>query len=431
MMAQQLWSRLRQGLPNTLLITASMGLAGLISGLILARTLGPEGRGRFAVIVLWPTMLAMFSELGLDFSLAYFAGKSPESIPGLWTLAWVVSLVIGGVVGLAGAVILPSQLALSGMALVALQWNLITVPILLLTGYLGYLLLGAGYLVEFNLIRACSAICYALGVIGVAVISVPNIIAFTVVYILAQFASCVLAIILCVSRLHPVWSWQPQLTKPLFNYGLKTYTSGLMAQANLRIDQLVMTVVIAPIQLGLYVVAVAISGLVSPVYNAIAIVVLPRVTRASSRLLGGKEAIRHLQFIFFGGVPLTVALCIATPWLLPLLFGNDYQLSILPAQILLVAAFFQGCVITLGNSLRGLGYPGKTAISEGIGLLATIALLFILLPIWGILGAAVASLVAYGVVALMQMGFLFRTTSTRWSDLWRVRRFHNLETRNR
>lgn len=428
MMVHQLWSRLRQGLPNTLLMTAGTVLAGFISGLILARTLGPEGRGQFAVIVLWPGMLAMFSELGLGFAFAYFAGKNRESIPGLWTLACVASLVIGGVVGLVGTVALPSQLSLSGMALVALQWNLITVPIMLLSGYMGYLLLGAGYLVEFNLIRTGNASCYALGVISVAVIGVPSISAFTTVLILAQFAGCILAITLCVSRLHPVWYWQPQLIKPVFNYGLKTYISGLMAQMNFRLDQLIMTVVITPIQLGLYVVAVAIASLVNPLYSSIAIVVLPRVTQASSRLLGGKEAIRHLQFIFLGGVPLTVVLCFAMPWLLPLLFGNDYQLSVLPAQILIVAAFFQGCVCVLGNSLRGLGSPGKEAISEGIGLFVTIALLLILLPIWGILGAAVASLVAYGVVALMQLGFLFRTSGTKWSDLWRVRKFYNLES---
>jgi O-antigen/teichoic acid export membrane protein len=371
-------------------------------------------------------MLATFCELGLGMAFAYFAGKNREFIPELWSLAWVASLLIGGVACLIGEVILPSQLALSETALVGLRLNLVTVPVMLLGGYLGYLLLGAGYLVEFNSVRACSSICYFVGVVAVAVVGASDILLFTIVFILAQFAGCVLAIVLSVLRLHPVWSWQSRLIKPTLNYGLKTYASSLMAQANLRLDQMIMTFVISPTQLGLYVVAVAVSSLVNPVYAAVAVVVLPRVTRASSRLLGGKEAIRHLQYIFLGGVPLTVALCIATPWLLPLLFGDDYQLSILPAQILLVAAFFQGCVITLGNSLRGLGCPEKPAISEGIGLLITIVLLYTLLPIWGILGAAVASLTAYGAVALAQMSFLARESGIRWSDLWRIRMFSNL-----
>lgn len=134
MMPQRLWLRLQHGLPNTLLFTGGIALAGFMSGVILARVLGPEGRGQFATVVLWPTVLATFGELGLGFTLAYFAGKSRESIDGLWTLAWVTSLLVGGTVSLVGLMILPSQLTLTGMALAALQWNMITVPVMMLNG---------------------------------------------------------------------------------------------------------------------------------------------------------------------------------------------------------------------------------------------------------------------------------------------------------
>lgn len=426
-----LWPRLRDGLPNTLLVTASTALSGLISGLILARTLGPEGRGQFATVLLWPTMSVVFSDLGLGFAFSYFAGKDRKSLSGLWTLAWVASLIIGGSVCLAGILILPSLLRLSGEALISLRWNMITVPIMMLTGYLGYLVLGAGYLVESNLVRACGAICYTLGIAGVAIVGRSSVIYFTIVFILAQFSGCVLAIVLCIFSLQPVWLWQSGLIKPVLSYGIRTHISSLAAQANLRFDQMIMTVITYPAQLGLYVVAVALSGMLNPLYSGLAIVVLPRVTQASSRLAGGKEAVRHLQLVFLGGIPLTMTLCIIMPWLLPLLFGHPYQLALCPAQVLLVGALFQGGVIVLGNSLRGLGYPGKTAISEGIGLLTTVILLFTLLPIWGILGAAVASLVAYGMVALVQTGFLVRVSGIKWSELFRFRTFYNFKISGR
>ena len=69
-----------------------------------------------------------------------------------------------------------------------------------------------------------------------------------------------------------------------------------------------------------------------------------------------------------------------------------------------------GGVSTLANSLRGMGLPGRAAISESVGLVATMALLFALLPLWGIVGAAVASLAAYGIVALLQLQFVFRAS---------------------
>jgi O-antigen/teichoic acid export membrane protein len=49
--------------------------------------------------------------------------------------------------------------------------------------------------------------------------------------------------------------------------------------------------------------------------------------------------------------------------------------------------------------MRAIGRPGVPAIAEGIGLVATVALLLLLLPALGIVGAAIASLAAYSVVA--------------------------------
>ena len=423
MTAKQLFSKLQQGLPNTLLIMSVIGVAGLASGLIVARILGPEGRGEFATIVLWPSTLATFCDLGLGFSFSYLAGKNRDSIHGIWTLAWVFSLLIGGIVSLVAMVILPSVVVLSDIALMGLRWNLATIPFMLLAGYLNYILLGAGYIVEFNFVRVCLSICNILFVTFLVAADRASIISFTVALILAQLASSLLAILLSVSCLHPTWHWRPDLMRPVFRYGIKVYISSLMGQANLRLDQLVMSVTVSPTQLGLYAVSVAISGMVSPLYSAVAIVVLPRVTQASSRLLGGKTALRYLWLIFIGGVPVTFILWFMMPLLLPLLFGDTYTPSILTAQILVIAAFFQGCMLMLGNSLRGLGSPGKEAISQGIGLLVTFGLLFLLLPVWGIMGAAIASLVAYCVVVLIQIVFLFSVAGLVWSDIWSSKEF--------
>lgn len=417
---------LKSGLPNTLLVTGGIALTGLASGIILARILGPEGRGEFAAIVLWPTLLTMLSELGLGFTFAYFAGKNHESVDALWTLAWGTSLIVGGVASLAGLFVLPSHVALSKTALTALQWNMITVPVMSLTGFLSYLLLGSGHLFDFNLVRVCNALFYVLGIAAVAAADLPGINPFTAVFILSQCASCILAIAFVVFRLRPSWSWQPQIIKPVFKYATKTYASGLMAQANLRLDQMLMTILISPIQLGLYVVAVAASGIANPLYNAVSIVVLPRVTRSANRLIGGYEAIRHMKIVFLTGIPVTVLLSILMPWILPVLFGNEYRSSIVPAQVLLAAAFFQGCVIILGNCLRGLECPGRTAISEGVGLLLTIILLLALLPVLGILGAAIASLAAYLTVACMQFFFIINASGTRWSDFYSSHQVHEL-----
>jgi len=411
-------SRLRHGLPNTLATTLLIALCGFCSGIILARTLGPAHRGEFAAVILWPGMLALFGEFGLGFSLAYYSGKDQKSIDGLLTLAWTVGLVWGGVLTVGGWLILPFVLEFSQATMTALRWAMLSVPLLLITGYQGYILLGANHISRFNSIRLFGSLSYLVGVVAVATFGWSGVKNYTIIYLLSQGLTFLLATGLVILKFRPSLKWQPELISPVFIYAIKTHVSSIAAQANLRLDQLLMTMLVSSRQLGLYVVAVAISGMFSPLYNALAVVVLPRVSSACNLKQGGLQAVRHIHLGIVLGLPLSVLGIGGVPYLLPLVFGKDFSQAIVPAQILLCAAIFQGMNIVLGNSLRGLGHPGKTGVAEGVGLVVTIGLLWALLPKLGIFGAAIASLSAYLVVMLIQTIYVRRAAVLAWRDIW-------------
>ena len=417
----QFLSRLKHGLPNTLAGTVIMALAGLCSGVVLARTLGPAHRGEFAAVLLWPGMLALFGELGLGFAFAYYVGKNPKSIDGLLTLAWAVSLVWGGVITIGGWVVLPFVFDFSHDTMTALAWAMLSVPLLLITGYQGYILLGTNHISRFNSIRLFGSVSYLVGVVAVATFGWSGVKNYTIIYLLSQGLTFLLATGLVILKFRPSLKWQPELIPSVFMYGRKTHASSVAAQANLRLDQLLMTMLITSQQLGLYVVAVTISGMFSPLYNALAVVVLPRVSSACNLKQGGLQAVRHIHLGVLIGLPLSVLGIGCVPYLLPFIFGKDFSQAIVPAQILLFAAIFQGMNIVLGNSLRGLGHPGKTGIAEGVGLVVTVGLLWALLPRLGILGAAIASLSAYLVVMLIQTIYVRRAAVLAWRDIWMFR----------
>lgn len=54
-------------------------MLALVSSVILARILGPEGRGIFALLLLLPDMTTSFGLIGFDQSNAVFAGLEPEA----------------------------------------------------------------------------------------------------------------------------------------------------------------------------------------------------------------------------------------------------------------------------------------------------------------------------------------------------------------
>ena len=53
-------------MPVTALVNVLITLIGLATGTLLARLLGPQGRGELAAIQAWPTYLVAFAMVGLD-----------------------------------------------------------------------------------------------------------------------------------------------------------------------------------------------------------------------------------------------------------------------------------------------------------------------------------------------------------------------------
>jgi len=99
-------------------------------------------------------------------------------------------------------------------------------------------------------------------------------------------------------------------------------------------------------------------------------------------------------------------LALGSPFLLPLLFGVEFSDAVLPAIILLVAIVILGFNYVLSDGLRGMGHPGSTSIAEFTGTVVTIAGLVVLLPRFGIYGAALTSVLSYlSVAAILYVAF--------------------------
>ena len=68
---------------------------GFASSVLIARALGPEGRGQLAAALMWPTTVAALSTLGLPHAFAYAAGARWTSAGRLARFGTVFALVVG------------------------------------------------------------------------------------------------------------------------------------------------------------------------------------------------------------------------------------------------------------------------------------------------------------------------------------------------
>ena len=379
-----------------------LGVLGVCTGVLAARLLGPEGRGELAAIQTWPSFLATIAMLGLPEALVYFSAREPVNAGRYTGSAMALALLSSLPFMALGYVGMPVFLsAQSPEVVAAARWYLLLVPIQALVGMSFHPLRGLNYLVSWNVLRVTPAILW-LGVLISAWIltrAEPEVLAGTY---LAMLAMLFFPIIYTVHRRVPGSFW-PDPTKwgKLSRYGLPSALGGVPQMLNLRLDQMLIAAILPAQMLGLYVVAIAWSGAVRPLLNALGTVTFPRVAAQSDPVQRNQIFSQSCRLGVLLAVIMTVVIMAFTPWAVPLLFGSEFAEVIPAALVLVVATAISAFNYILEEGLRGFGYPAKVMWSELGGLAVLCVALLLLLEPFGLMGAGLAALLGYGVVSFL------------------------------
>ena len=370
-----------------------------VSGILVARLLGPEGRGQFAIIILWPSLLAAVGNLGVREALTYEQASVGGQQATLTGHAILLGLIQSAGLMALGLILIPiltrRQDALVTQASLVF---LLVIPANLLAIYTLGLLQGALDMRAFNLIRLSVNFVYVVGILILWYVGQVTVWNVTIALLVANMITATLATTAALIRYGVRWRLDLVLTRRLFSYGLRNHIGSLSFLLNQRLDQMVMALVLSPIQLGWYAAAANISGMARLASGAFGTVVFPKTT------LTAPEDRRRLTSVYSRlNVTVTGAsgllLIIVMPLIVPLIYGSDYQPSIVPAIILTVGAVFVGIGQSWAGSLRGLGHPLGPTKAELISLGVTVIGLALTLKPWGIIGASLTSTVAYFVSA--------------------------------
>jgi O-antigen/teichoic acid export membrane protein len=107
-------------------------------------------------------------------------------------------------------------------------------------------------------------------------------------------------------------------------------------------------------------------------------------------------------------VPLCLGLAAIAPVLVPLFFGTDFTDAGPVASVLLIAAAVSSLGVTTFYLLQSMGKTGFLLWSNGLGLVGTIALGFVLVPHFGLMGAACSRAVVQVMVVLIETWYVTR-----------------------
>jgi len=143
--------------------------------------------------------------------------------------------------------------------------------------------------------------------------------------------------------------------------------------------------------MGTYVVALSLSRMLNAFHTAVVMVLFPRaVSRPPREVLDmtGK-AVRMTTFLTtLSGA----AIMLAGPRLLVFLYGPEYRGAAAILRILVVEVILTGATQVMSQAFMALSRPGVITALQAIGLLLTVPLMLVLVPRFGIAGAALSLL---------------------------------------
>jgi O-antigen/teichoic acid export membrane protein/2-polyprenyl-3-methyl-5-hydroxy-6-metoxy-1,4-benzoquinol methylase len=369
--------------------------AGLVVSIVIARALGPTGRGLYALPVAFLGVVMAFSHVGLEGSNVYLAGTGVP-LRRLWAvgtagalivsaLAWIVVATIGMLAGAGFAAGLPVSWIVIAMA---------QLPLLLMVFYWTSVL-------QIEGMFAAAAWATVAGTLanGAAVLLLAAVGELTPFRVLAlTWVTCGVTWVLVlrlglrsgVAGLRP----DPSVLLRAVSFGLRAQLATVFAFLVLRVDQVLVQGVLGFRALGIYAISVVIAELLWLVTDPFAASLVPHQVRAA----GGDErrlgyATARLSLVAAG------ALCCATwalaPYAIRFAFGDAFVDATWPVRWLLPGVVAIAAQRPLYAIVTKEGRMGLAAAMNAGALAVNVVLTMLTLTTVGVVGAAIASTVTY------------------------------------
>ncbi len=390
-----------------------------VASLVLARSLGPSGRGTVAFMTVTALLTARIVKLGLGQATVVLAARRPEARAALLanllafslaaSLAGIV-LVVGGLqlLDVAPAGFAPHHFAILAAAIAAAS------------------LVDDNFLIGSGRLRAAAAISASGGWLCAAAIGIALLLGGIDVEtaMLAWVAAHLIwAGLLAGVGLRIAGAGLPSvaLLFESIRFGARAWGGSVAQFLNARADQLLVGVIATDATLGLYVVAVNAAEILLFLPNALATALLPVLARDHFT-----DATQRTLRTFRSASVITLV-CMAVTgilgWLLiPVAFGEGFEGAVEPFLWLLPGALGYAALSIFVGALLAAQAPGLMTTSRAVSLGAGLTLDLALIPVLGATGAAIAASTAFLAGGATAVVLYRRTSGFAWRELLPGRR---------
>jgi O-antigen/teichoic acid export membrane protein len=383
--------------------TLYIQVLNIATGLIAARLLLPEGRGELAALMLWPGLVAELGCLALSDALLYRLASGAASPRVLCGTILALGAALCALLIPIGFAILPFVMPGHDPDIVAAAWwyMALYLPTYFASLFAANMFQGRLDLVAWNAVRAIVPTLYLAGILILGFLIAPEAPEFAAANVAAMVASAAFGVALMVRR-----GWfglRADLgeARALAVYGAKAHAGEVLHSLRQKLDQAVVATLMSASELGLYAVALTIANGPLILVQTIANIAFPKIS-AQPTLAGKVEVFgRYLRLSMAVVVAVDIVLWTLNAWLVPLLFGRAFAPATPIANLALVGLLPFAAKLLCAAALKACDRALAIPRAEFWGLVVVAPALFVLVPAYGLMGAAASLVIAQTVTAVL------------------------------
>lgn len=391
---------------------------GVITGVILARWLGPHDRGLLALVLLLPSTVLTLVKLGVSQATVFFINRKEASVDQVASNSVLLALGLG--IGSAIAVwLLRDNLlhtVLGDVPAWALLLALVRVPLLLLDNYLYSILQATGQFGVYNRRLLQSEALRLVLVVVLVMVFHLGLPAAVAIYTVIAGVNIAWLMLTMRRTIRFSLSLDTALLRRMLSFGVRSYVQVVTAHLLLRIDVYMVQAFLGPAETAFYALALHFTELVLEVPQAIGLVLYPKLAALPEdevHRLTAQTCRRTLMVT----VPAAAALALLGPWVIILWYGEPYAPAGAPLPWAAVGVAMMSIFVII---TRNFTSRQKQRVNTAAGLLAlliNVGLNVLLIPTWGIVGASFATAVAYTAACAILIHFFLRESGLSWTSV--------------
>lgn len=390
-------------------VLALVGVAA--ATVVVARLGGAVDVGLFTLLRVLPGIVGVVAACGLPGSLGYVVGRDPET-----DRLWPTLLTLLGIGCVAGAalwlvVVLPLHAVLlpsAGLAVAVAAGVTVVTQLPVASSKAAVQALGDTR--RANILTAAEELVLLPVLLGLAVLGMRGAWLLVLSLLVADVLVAALgARFVVASAPTPVrvGRWDRHLAGTVLRFGARNQVGGIIGLLNLRLDVVIIAALTGPAAVGVYAVASKAAEVLRLPGLAIAWVGYPQVAARGGAWYAAR-ARTAIPPLLLGAAAFAAVGAVLVHPVIPLVYGADLSAAGWPASVIILGLAAGPAGATGTAYLLGTGQPGRNSAVLGVGLALTVALDWLLIPAHGVMGAAVASAVAYLATDLVLVRLVWR-----------------------